>query len=82
MAESTKPGHGVNCGYARERRLIGRLADPGSIPGASTFSPLFCIRIVIATRVLRACCVSARDSGVRLRCASGPPHGACSRGTA
>ena len=36
MAESTKPGHGVNCGYARERRLIGRLADPGSIPGAST----------------------------------------------
>ena len=36
MAESTKPGPGVNWGYARERRLAGRLADPGSIPGAST----------------------------------------------
>ena len=36
MAESTKPGPGVNWDYARERRLAGRLADPGSIPGAST----------------------------------------------
>ena len=36
MAESTKPRRWVNNDYARERRLIGRLADPGSIPGAST----------------------------------------------
>ena len=36
MAESTKPRREVKRDYARERRLTGSLADPGSIPGAST----------------------------------------------
>lgn len=36
MAESTKPRREAKPDYARERRLVGRFADLGSIPSAST----------------------------------------------
>ena len=80
MAESTKPGPGVNWDYARERRSAGRLADPGSIPGASTGQGA-CLTRDQRVSKLHVALVSRELASGDVR-SSGPPHGACSRGTA